>query len=317
MTYIVDVKYALPRSKAVVLQDYVHLGISKLQARIFHDFHGLESIPVSDDESIEDLINMSVSNIIDANKIDRNEVDYIIYARTSLTNTPFAYGILNRIKLKHHIYKAKCFSINLNKCASAIETLSIIDKIFKADPNAKLILMITGDIAFTKQQRTLQSASIAGDAAAAIIFSRTPTRSPQLKLIQLNKHVYPEFYKGPWINKEQAMAFEERFPNMMGTLIRNTIEKCGLLDKQIKYILPHNVNIPIWKKIADEANLPFEKMYIQNIAKHGHCFTSDFLINCSYIKDHLKADDYILAANVGFGLTFYSAIFQQIEGDNE
>ena len=257
------------------------------------------------------MLIQAVSALLERQPTYAEKIKYVIYARTSLTNAPFGHGLVQRVIVRQGLRAASAFSLNLNKCASAVEALRLIDTLFKTDAAVESILMVTGDIAFTKQQRLLQNASLAGDAAAAMLFGRTPHQSNDLELVSVSKQVYPEFYQGSWLSPEKASEFEKRFPEMMSDLIQLTAKEAGVQLGNIRFILPHNVNVPIWKKIAEQIEVPFSKIYTRNIPMYGHCFTSDFLINCAAVRDELQSGELMLVANVGFGLTFCGAVFQK------
>jgi 3-oxoacyl-[acyl-carrier-protein] synthase-3 len=173
----------------------------------------------------------------------------------------------------------------------------------------KHVLLISGDRAFTQQQRILQNASIAGDAAAAVLLSRDSESG--LKLICSDKQVFPRFMKGAWLDKDLAKDFELNFAALMAGSINACLVKAGLSLEQIRFILPHNVNRPVWEKIAKNLDCSFGKIYSHNIGRYGHCFSTDSLINLTTVIPELNAGDYILLATVGFGLTFATAIFQK------
>ena len=312
MTNLIQATFETPVFFADIQQDQQLLGISKLQAKVFNDFYGIKSIPVMQDESIETLIALSIQKVLVNARVVGKEISHVVYAHTSLTQSTFSYGILRRAVLKAGVTQAICFGINLNKCASAVEAISLIDIILQSSKENSYVLLVTGDFAFTMQQRFLQNASMAGDAAGAALFSSKKNDS-YLKLLSTQKDVYPSFYKGAWIDKEKNKEFEEKFPEFMAEVIISSLRKSGEKIENVKYILPHNVNLPIWKKISDKLECDFNKIYTKNIEKFAHCFSTDFIINISSVADHLEDGDVVIGASVGFGLTFVSSVFKKMK----
>jgi 3-oxoacyl-[acyl-carrier-protein] synthase III len=315
MTYLLETQPVLPDQTAHLPQDYALLEISYLQAKLYNDFYGLQQIPVAKEQTLEELLNAAVASVLKKSCLQAEKISYVIHAHTSLTKAPYFYNILQRVVTKNNFTKANSFGFNLNKCASGIESLDLINTIFTAEKTCQYILLITGDIALTSQQRLLQNASIAGDVCAAALFGRVKHNKHCSRLLSVSKQVYPEFFKGAWLSREQSMLFEKRFPTMMADVIKHAVNKAGINLSQVSYILPHNVNIPVWKKISAEINVDMEKIYIANIVRYGHCFAADFLINYSSLKNHLQADEFFVVASVGFGLTFVAAVFQKVIGE--
>lgn len=314
MINVVKTAFSTPPSMPL-MEMYEQFGITKLQAKVFYDFYGLRNIAIAADDNLETLLIQVIKKITDESLIKPEEIDYVIFAHTSLTQAPHSYGLLHRVVKQCGLSNSNYFGINLNKCASAIEALIVAQNILSGDSKAKYALLVSGDIAFTNQQRYLQNASITGDAAAAMLISNQELIDKGFNLIATSKEVYPEFYKGAWLNEAQSKKFEDEFPNMMVSVINRSILASNLSLKDIKFILPHNVNFPIWKKIASNLGCEFTKVYCENIGKYGHCFSTDFMINLASVKPLVGENEYIVAASVGFGLTFISALFQKISGD--
>ncbi|WP_181150831.1 3-oxoacyl-[acyl-carrier-protein] synthase III C-terminal domain-containing protein [Paenibacillus sp. PCH8] len=63
------------------------------------------------------------------------------------------------------------------------------------------------------------------------------------------------------------------------------MEKTGLTLQDIQYIVPHNVNLSSWKKVATRLSYPLERVYTSNVKEIGHCFCSDPYINLQAILE--------------------------------
>lgn len=312
MSNIVSINFTMDKLLDIT-ESYETLGISKLQARVFNEFYGLKSVAFCEEKNLENLLCDSILKTI-GDKIKPSQVDYVIFPRTSLTNSPYSYGLLRNIVIKCNLLNAKYFGVSLNKCASVVEAFALVSNIFKVEKQTNYILMVSGDRAFTKQQRLLQNATIVGDATSSALFSRDYYSLDSFRLITIIKNVYPQFYKGTWISRVESMQFEVDFPKLMAKAINDCISKANLFLDDIRLILPHNVNYPIWEKISAELGCKLDKIFTNNISKYGHCFSNDSLINLKSIFNIVKDNEYILVATVGFGLTFVASIFQKIKG---
>ncbi len=292
---------------------YNKLNVSKLQARVFNDFYAIRTVALCEDKGLEELLCESIQATL-AGKVNPQQIDYVIFAHTSLTNAPFAYGLLNRVVTQCGLTNATYFGVNLNNCASTVEAFSIVSTLFSANSQAKYSVVISGDRIFTKQHRLLHNASIAGDAAGAALFAQTTQFHHGLRLLCTQKCLFPQFYKGAWLSGQQAQALEAIFPELMAQAIILCSQKAGIPLEKIKYILPHNVNLPVWQQISNLLGCEFNNIFTKNIGRYGHCFSTDTLINLTDVFNEIDVNEYILVATVGFGLCFVVAAFQKVTG---
>lgn len=302
---VVDIKSAHDR-----------LGVSKIQSKIFHDFFGLKTVALMESDDLETSLVRAINKTL-LDTVTPESIDYVVFAHVSNIVAPFFYGLLHRVIISARLKNATYFGCAINKCASTVDAFSLISNLFESEENIRNILLISGDRAFTPQQRYLHNASIAGDAAGAALFSRESSDKPLLKLISFSKQTYSDFYKGAWLDRDRENQFETEFHLYMSNVINDAIAKAALTISDIKYILPHNVNVPVWEKISAELGCSKLKIYTDNISKYGHCFSTDTLVNIASLFSELELGDYVVSASVGFGLTFASAVFQKLKGETD
>jgi 3-oxoacyl-[acyl-carrier-protein] synthase-3 len=311
MSVLVDVALSQATNTLRLPIDASTLGISPLQAKIFHDFYGLRRIKIST-RLLLNALQSIVATLLNNNPGIAKKIKYVIYAHTSLTHAPFSYKLLPRLLALYQLDNAISFGFNLNKCAAGVEALQFIQTCFATDSGAEAILLLTGDIAFTSQQRILPGAAIAGDVCAGAIFQTNSCTDAGATLRCVYKKTFPEFYQGAWLSRPASTTFEVQFPQILAEHIILLVQQGGLALANIKWILPHNVNIPVWQRIAALLAYDINKIYLSNITEFGHCFTADFLINYNAIRTSLSAGDYFIVVGIGYGLTIATAIFQQL-----
>ncbi|MBO1912864.1 hypothetical protein J4G37_49680, partial [Microvirga sp. 3-52] len=95
-------------------------------------------------------------------------------------------------------------------------------------------------------------------------------------------------------------------------LIDGTLEKCNLSLKDIDWIIPHNVNITTWRKIAKEKQFDFNKIMTHLIEKIGHTYCTDAQLNLEYAESEglLKKGDLCLLIGVGLGAFFGASLIK-------
>jgi 3-oxoacyl-[acyl-carrier-protein] synthase-3 len=285
---------------------FQRLGVSKLHAHIYQQFYGLKSVPVADRIPLEDMLLQAISTLLAGMDIQRDAIQYLIYSHTALTNAPQGYHLIQKVKHRLKLHLASAFSITQNKCASLIDALSVASTALSQQHYA---IIVTGDKAFTPQLRSLQNASIVGDMSCAMLVS---THSQDTTILALEKKSYGQYSKGNWLTKEETIQFEVDFLNIVDETVASVLRKLNLDLSQIRWILPHNVNLPIWQKLADKLGYPFSQVYTSNIPRYSHCLNSDFIVNFQSLLDEKKINkgDLILAVMVGFGLTCSAMILR-------
>lgn len=114
------------------------------------------------------------------------------------------------------------------------------------------------------------------------------------------KHLYQDEYIQ--MNGREVFKFAVR---QMGQSAVNVIEKAGLTQEDVDYLIPHQANIRIMEASRERLGLPIEKMS-KTIHKYGN--TSAASIPISLVDDlidgKVKEDDVLVFVGFGGGLTW-------------
>jgi 3-oxoacyl-[acyl-carrier-protein] synthase III len=210
------------------------------------------------------------------------------------------------LKLEH----AVSFVTSMNKCVSTLRALQMAQQLLQASHAGAMVLLVTGETVFTVQNRILPNIAITAESAASALLSLSDHLPHQL--ISISYAVMGEYAGGAWMSLEQVGRFGAIFEATMLKVIKEALHKAGINFDQMVLLLPHNVNIPCWRGFAKYAQIPLEKIYLNNIAKTSHCFNSDLLINlvAATKEKYLKPGDYYVMATVGVGAMFGAAVFR-------
>lgn len=148
-----------------------------------------------------------------------------------------------------------------------------------------------------------------GEAAAAVLVGNNGDGSRLVGLTSITLGQYCNVLTG---NPRLQREFQEIYTPRLCDAILEAVEQAGLALQDIRYIVPHNVNLSSWKKVAARLSYPLERMYTSNVQEIGHCFCSDPYINLQAVLDQelLQPDDYYLLVTVGLGVTFSVAVMQ-------
>ena len=309
MFSIENVQYFVPSTRLKIEDSLERFSLQKAQAKVYQKFYGLEEVPCAEGMSMVELISEPIKALLDKAEVNKNDIKYLIHAHTAKVITRFGHSVVREVQEKLQLTDALAFGTSLNNCASTLNALEIAACLLKNhDKNARAIV-VTGERAFTPTVQVIPNTSITGDAAAAALIS---LQGKQDRLIHLEMHTEGQFYRGIWLTPEESKAFEKTYAPSLAETILKAVEKSNVSLKEIKYILPHNVNLISWENVAKVLQYPLENIYLSNVKKYAHCFGADIMMNYVDVKkaNLLNPGDYYLMATVGLGATFAAAVFQ-------
>jgi len=284
-------------------------AISKNEMRVFTRLYGLKRIPVAEHLSLKALLSQSLDSLLNKVLINLAEIKLIIYAHTSKIVTPFACSIINEIKNDYGLHHALAFATTINNCASTLTAFEMAEALLTTmAPNAKAII-ITGERMFTASQKVIPKISILGDASAAVLVSK---RKGLHTLKSMVIKTDGASANGIWMTEEQNKQYEKDYAMIFSQVIHEALHQSNITLDKIRYILPHNVNLPSWKNVAKVLNISIDKIYLENIPHYSHCFGADIIINYVDVlsKKLIQPGDYYMMATVGLGSIYAAAVFQ-------
>lgn len=309
MLSIHDVSYHIPNAKLSVPESYEYFGITLQQARVYNKIYGLEKIPISMVSTAE-LLKKPIKNLLDkyGNSLLR-EVKYIIHAHTSAVVAPFGESAVRQVKNDLGFCFASAFGTTMNKCNSVFRSFELAEQLLAdCESNSKAIIL-AGEVAFAPDVRVMDGVALIGDASAAALVGVNGKKN-KLKAMTIN--IEGKYAKGIWLSKDDFNDLHVSTPKLLANVIEETIEKAGITKEQIKVLIPHNVNVSLWRSNAKRMEIPIEKIYLANIRKYSHCFGADLLIGYAdvLVNNMLKDGDYFMMASIGGGANFAAAIFE-------
>lgn len=138
--------------------------------------------------------------------------------------------------------------------------------------------------------------SVISDSACAVLLSRDPRGHRIVTHSQMTKGFYWDAQATP------AELLASYYPTGK-RLIANTLAKCGLTWDDIACVLPNNVSRRSWEAMCDVLRLPMDRVYTDNIARHGHAMAADQFINLhdAVRAGRVKRGDRVLLYGFGLG----------------
>ncbi|TXH56966.1 MAG: hypothetical protein E6Q89_04825 [Bacteroidia bacterium] len=306
MLSIEKIAYALPVTLLDVINDYQKIGVTAAQAKVYHRLYGLQDIPtIVDHTELIDLFKYLGNSILAEE--DNDLIKYIIHVHTGALISTFGNSLVNNIKMHCGLENAIAFGTSFNKCSSLFSALEIAQNLLIGCKKRSRILIISGEVAFNRDLKVVNGTTIIGDAVGALVVSLNKSSN---NIIALNQMLDGNFARGIWLSSVEIRNLEDITAKKVTTVVQQALSEANISLDDIKYVLPHNINIQGWHKLALNVGIDINKVYLRMVSKTAHCFCSDFMINFVNIKNdmNLETDDYLLMISIGVGSIFSAAI---------
>ncbi|MCX7124681.1 MAG: hypothetical protein NTU49_02785 [Gammaproteobacteria bacterium] len=297
---------AIPKNLVSIMNLKDETKFSKEMLSVYRLIYGLKTISVLENCNLMSLIELPLKKILETYH-DISKIKYLIYVHTTGIILPFGCSLLTCLKEKYNLDTVISFQMTMQKCASYFKALEILTVLLEKCQACSAIVL-TGEVAFTPLLRVVPGSSIVGDAATASLFTYGGSNH---QLLAVYNHLMTGYSKGIYLTDWEIKIFDSQFIDAIVDIISKVILKANITLNQIALILPHNVNIPTWKKISAALHFPIEKIYLNNIAKFGHTFCSDHVINLqsALSENRLNKGDYYLMVGCGMGFYLSAAVF--------
>ncbi len=268
--------------------------------------------------------------IKDAN-IDKNEIDFIIFA----TLSPDYYFPGSGVLLQRNLEIKEVGALDVrNQCSGFIYAISIADQYIKSGMY-KNILVVGSEIhsgALDKTSRGRSVSVIFGDGAGAAVISKSNDKSgilsthlhsegkfaEELAVIKpattfwIDKiknddnedgSGYSPYMNGNFVFKNAVVRFEQ--------VIFEALNHSNLKKEDISLLITHQANLRISQYIQKRLNL-LDSQVFNNIMKYGNTTAASIPIALTeaYQSGLIKKGDIVLLAAFGSGFTWGSALIK-------
>jgi len=270
---------------------------------------------------------------IEAAKIDKEEIDFIVFATLSPDFYFPGCGVLVQKELG--LPTVGALDIR-NQCSGFIYALSVADQYIKTG-KYKNILVIgaeTQSPALDMTTRGRNMAVLFGDGAGAAIVSRSD--DPERGILSTHLHSQGEYAEQlamitpgvgtKWVTEllaENDPDDVSYYPNMNGQfvfknavvrfaeVIEEGLKSNGLSHKDINMLIPHQANLRISQFVQHQFKLTDEQIF-NNIMKYGNTTAASIPIALTEAvqQGKIKDGDLVVLAAFGSGFTWASAIIR-------
>lgn len=309
MLNIIAADYYVPNHFIDLKNSEEFYGLSKYELNVFTRLYGLEKIPSAKNMALTELLSIPIKKIFQDNSVNNQSIKYLIYAHTSKVVNSFSQSAIKFLKQSFNFNNAIMLETTINNCASTISAIEIAGNLLKSDSSDAKALIVTGELTFTEIQKVIPKISILGDASAALLLGNNGVHH---KLLSIEMKVDGKSSEGVWMNQEKSKEYERDYAPTLSQVIRMALKKANINLSDLSFIFPHNVNLPSWKKVISELNIPINKIYLSNVRKYSHCFGADIVINFVDAERErlIEPGDFYVMATVGLGSIYAAAVFQ-------
>ena len=270
---------------------------------------------------------------IEAAKINKEEIDFIVFATLSPDFYFPGCGVLVQKELG--LPNVGALDIR-NQCSGFIYALSVADQYIKTGmyKNILVIGAETQSPALDMTTRGRNMAVLFGDGAGAAIVSRSD--DPERGILSTHLHSQGEHAEQlamitpgvgtKWVTEllaENDPDDVSYYPNMNGQfvfknavvrfaeVIEEGLKTNGLSNKDINMLIPHQANLRISQFVQHQFKLTDEQIF-NNIMKYGNTTAASIPIALTEAvqQGKIKDGDLVVLAAFGSGFTWASAIIR-------
>jgi 3-oxoacyl-[acyl-carrier-protein] synthase-3 len=293
------------------------LALSRPQTRMYRRIHGLDRLPDDPDLPLLELLREPAERLLRALP-DRAAVRHLIFAHTIQDITPASIDAAQQLAAALGLPRAEAFALTQQNCASGLAAIDVAGELLRADgdPDAR-VLVVTGEKPFSRMARVISNTTIMGEASAACLVGVGPGRPGGFRVLSYvvsTRGEYADVFRpGP----EASTGFQDTYVPAVVDMVGAVVKEAGLTLDDIAMVLPHNVNRSSWRQITPALGLGADRVYLDNIARTGHCFCSDPFLNLVSLRDEGRlapGGRYLLTA-VGLGATYAAMVIEHIDAE--
>jgi 3-oxoacyl-[acyl-carrier-protein] synthase III len=296
-----------PSLRLAVARDHERLGFDSARARVYARLYGYDQIPVAAGGEEFAMLERAVRDLLARARVPAHRVAVLVHAHTAPYIGP-AGASLPRLLARRLGGRPLCFGTQSNKCVSSISALDVIDRVLAGHPPDAVGVLLIGESADSPDLRVLDT-GIAGDIACAVLLRRGGRRDRVLAHAVATHGQYAAgIYAEPGAPARQE--YERRFQEHLGEVVDRALRLAGRRPADVAVLLPHNVNVNVWRKAAAAIGIPPDKIMLDNLPRFGHCFGADIFLNLATARHRLRPGDLALMASVGVGGTFGAVLLE-------
>lgn len=304
MTSLHAVADFLP-TKSVSVSSYLRgLGITEMRAKVYERYFGYAQIRLDPQERLVDQL-LGAATALDALHGQEDRVRYVLQARTMHAVSPYPSSPLQEVTRALGLSRATAFCVSQHACASGLLAVDLAGKLLARDGDGDaLALILAGEKSFTTSAEVILNTGIMGEGTAAALVGLGGSTD---RILSYATETNTDFNKGSDSMLEARVNFQDTYPEILANIMLAAVEFAGLRMRDIKLILPHNVNQISWHRALELAGVTeADRLFLHNLPLTGHCFNADAFVNYNEAcrSGRLSRGDRYLMTAVGVSATY-------------
>lgn len=263
----------------------------------------------SAEENAHTMASKAVDQLL-ANLNENNpNFDLIIGA----TYTPYdsVVTLAHSIQNKLNIYGVPTLTLS-TACSSLLNAIEVAEGYFASGKCKRAIVVASEHNTAYFDDKDKTTGPLWGDGAVALSISKDKINENDLSILEIvtggaatvgsalnSVHLHPKKGISMPNGRDVFINACEHMTNVSRKLLKNA--KLEVAD--LAYFIPHQANLRISQNVAQQLNLPSEKL-VSNIQYYGNTGCAGFGIGLSETQKHFRKDDYILVSVFGGGYSF-------------
>lgn len=269
----------------------------------------------SEKETIDYMSIMATENAIKDLEYDYREIDLIIFASYTPSDTIGTTGHV--IQREFDMHNARVFYLS-SGCSSSINAMEIIRSFFETGVSSKALLVCSERNSTYLDENDLQNGHLWGDAAVALFFSSQPVSDKEAKLIDIISQGLGHIGNGPKAVSLNPRTTGLRMPHGKDVFIqactymyrstKDIVRKNGYRVRDLDYFIGHQANMRILSRVSNELEISPEKV-LTNLREYGNtgCAGAPLVLAENYYK--FQTGDLVCMSVFGGGYSMGTCLF--------
>jgi 3-oxoacyl-[acyl-carrier-protein] synthase-3 len=247
---------------------------------------------------------------------DLQEIDLVIGATYSPHDTVATLGHA----LQHELPVGEIPVVTITSaCSSLLNAIEIAEGYFAMGKARTALVVVSEHNTRYANESDPKSGHLWGDGAAALLISQTRRTPRDLEILDLitggAAHVGKNLEgvklvpNGAGITMPNGRDVFIHATQYMSRISQTLLQKHGKQVSDLRYFIPHQANLRISRKVAEDLGLPMDKV-VSNIQYLGNTGCAGCAIALSEVWDDIQPGDLIALSVFGGGYSYGAALLQ-------
>ncbi len=214
-----------------------------------------------------------IRKFIDKYDVKAEDVDYVVYATSTLWNPEFtSRGHISNLLIDSGLVGSIPLAVFGHGCANFHAAILLAKSICTSEDSN--VLVVTVDKAGSQPTRIISpGVSIASDGAACALVSGSLKLDKAYSIDSVNIQYGPELADMD-VNASRSEYFD-RVAKGVRTSVRDSLEQSRCKPRDVVRVFTNNYRKPTIEMFTSLCGFNEKQLYLDTLAEYGHCFAAD------------------------------------------